>query len=87
MVAEQQYLFQIKAKNPRQEKGMNCEWVTGSCSLPTNPKPKINTENVKEAVKAVEPFGLDLCSGVRTHGRLDSQKLEWFVRNVNSLEF
>jgi gliding motility-associated-like protein len=51
MVAEQQYLFRIKAKSPKQEKGMNCEWVTGLCSLPTNPKPKINTENVKEAVE------------------------------------
>jgi hypothetical protein len=53
MVAEQQYLFQIKARNPRQEKGMNCEWVTGLCSLPTNPKPDINTENLKKAVKII----------------------------------
>ena len=53
MEAGQQYLFPIKARNQKQEKGMNCEWVTGLCSLPTNPKPKINTENVKEAVKII----------------------------------
>jgi phosphoribosylanthranilate isomerase len=31
--------------------------------------------NVAEAVRAVRPFGLDLCSGVRTHGALDQEKL------------
>ncbi len=36
--------------------------------------------NVPEAVRAVEPYGLDVCSGVRTGGRLDEQKLAAFVR-------
>jgi phosphoribosylanthranilate isomerase len=31
--------------------------------------------NVAEAVATVEPFGLDLCSGVRTDHRLDPAKL------------
>lgn len=35
--------------------------------------------NVAEAVRAIEPFGVDVCSGVRTHGRLDEQKLAQFV--------
>ena len=35
--------------------------------------------NVKEAVEAVQPFGLDICSGVRTDGRLDLAKLGAFV--------
>lgn len=34
--------------------------------------------NVSEAVAAVEPFGVDLCSGVRTEGRLDPVKLRAF---------
>jgi phosphoribosylanthranilate isomerase len=34
--------------------------------------------NVAEAVAAVEPFGLDLCSGVRTDDQLDSGKLHAF---------
>ena len=35
--------------------------------------------NVKQAVCEVRPFGLDLCSGVRTNDRLDPAKLDSFV--------
>jgi phosphoribosylanthranilate isomerase len=38
--------------------------------------------NVREAVKAVSPFGLDLCSGVRTDGRLDESKLSSFFQEL-----
>jgi phosphoribosylanthranilate isomerase len=31
--------------------------------------------NVAEAIRTVQPFGVDLCSGVRTDGRLDAKKL------------
>jgi len=31
-------------------------------------------ENVQEAIRHVGPFGLDLCSGVRTNGHLDEDK-------------
>jgi len=34
--------------------------------------------NVGAAIDAVQPFGLDLCSGVRTGGRLDPLKLQAF---------
>jgi phosphoribosylanthranilate isomerase len=30
----------------------------------------------------VRPFGVDLCSGVRTAGRLDREKLEAFIDAV-----
>jgi phosphoribosylanthranilate isomerase len=36
--------------------------------------------NVAQAVRAVSPFGLDVCSGVRTDHRLDEQKLKPFIR-------
>lgn len=36
----------------------------------------ISPENIKEAIDTVQPFGIDLCSGVRTNGKLDLQKLE-----------
>jgi phosphoribosylanthranilate isomerase len=42
----------------------------------------LRPHNVREAMEAVEPFGLDLCSGVRTEGRLDERKLEAFFRAV-----
>jgi phosphoribosylanthranilate isomerase len=35
-------------------------------------------ENVAEAVSTVRPFGLDVCSGVRTNGGLDADKLHGF---------
>jgi phosphoribosylanthranilate isomerase len=38
----------------------------------------IRAENVKEAIETVAPFGLDLCSSVRTNGKLDAWKLEQF---------
>ena len=38
----------------------------------------LRPENVAEAVRRVAPFGLDLCSGVRTGGRLDEAKLAAF---------
>jgi phosphoribosylanthranilate isomerase len=36
--------------------------------------------NVGEAVRRVRPFGVDLCSSVRTEGALSGAKLEAFVR-------
>lgn len=38
----------------------------------------LRADNVRRAVEAVRPFGLDLCSSVRTEGRLDARKLEAF---------
>lgn len=42
----------------------------------------LRPENVQEALDTVQPFGLDVCSGVRTGGRLDPAKLEGFLRAV-----
>lgn len=44
----------------------------------------IRPENVRQAIEAVQPFGLDLCSGVRTNGILDPWKLEQFFAEVNT---
>jgi phosphoribosylanthranilate isomerase len=41
----------------------------------------LNPDNVSAAVEAVEPFGIDVCSGVRTNGKLDEGKMELFMRN------
>lgn len=35
----------------------------------------LNSANAEQAIRAVRPFGLDVCSGVRTDGRLDANKL------------
>jgi phosphoribosylanthranilate isomerase len=42
----------------------------------------LNPENVKEAVIKVKPFGIDVCSGVRTNGKLDEEKLMAFVQTI-----
>ncbi len=43
----------------------------------------LNKQNVAEAIAQVHPFGVDVCSGVRTDGRLDEQELIDFLRQVN----
>ena len=45
----------------------------------------INPENILEAVKFVNPFGIDLCSGVRTNGNLDKVKLSGLFSCLKSL--
>jgi phosphoribosylanthranilate isomerase len=42
----------------------------------------LRAENVAGAVLAVRPFGLDVCSGVRTEGRLDEEKLRHFFARL-----
>jgi len=42
----------------------------------------LNPENVRQAIEEVHPFAVDICSGVRTDGKLDRKKLELFVTNV-----
>lgn len=44
----------------------------------------LKPENVAEAVKQAQPFGVDLCSGVRTDGKLDERKLAAFFEQVNA---
>jgi phosphoribosylanthranilate isomerase len=45
----------------------------------------LNPDNVQQAIDTVRPYGLDLCSGVRTNNQLDPQKLKAFFENINSL--
>lgn len=42
----------------------------------------LRPENVRRALVAVQPFGLDLCSGVRTNDRLDEAKLRAFMAAI-----
>lgn len=44
----------------------------------------LNAENVRAAIEAVQPYGLDLCSGVRSAGKLDPYKLEMFFESVHA---
>jgi len=42
----------------------------------------LNPENVRRAIDEVQPFGIDVCSGVRTNGKLDRKKLSEFFLNA-----
>ena len=44
----------------------------------------LRMHNVAEAIAAVRPHGLDLCTGVRTGGRLDATKLAAFMAAVRA---
>jgi len=43
----------------------------------------LNAANVKQAIETVKPFAVDVCSGVRTRGKLDKSKLNEFIEAVN----
>jgi len=49
--------------------------IRESCGKPLFLAGGLRANNVGDAVAQVEPFGLDICSGVRTDGRLDEAKL------------
>ena len=42
----------------------------------------LNSANVFEAITQVRPYGVDLCTGVRTDDQLDPAKLEAFMSEV-----
>lgn len=44
----------------------------------------LNAGNVSEAIQKVQPYGVDICSGVRTEGKLHKQKLADFISAVQS---
>jgi phosphoribosylanthranilate isomerase len=43
----------------------------------------LTPENVRQAIEEVHPYAVDVCSGVRTNGKLDRQKLELFIINAS----
>lgn len=60
------------------------DWDISAEFVKSSPRPVflaggLNAENVGEAIRRARPFGVDLCSGVRTDGRLDPAKLNAFM--------
>lgn len=58
--------------------------IVESVNVPVYLAGGLKAENVAEAIRQVQPFGVDLCSGVRTNGKLDEGKLTRFFEQVNS---
>lgn len=59
--------------------------IVETCGKPVFLAGGLTVGNVREAIETVLPFGLDLCSGVRTDGKLDLAKLEDFFNAVNAV--
>jgi phosphoribosylanthranilate isomerase len=54
--------------------------VRETVSVPVYLAGGLKAENVAGAIGRVAPFGVDVCSGVRTEGKLDEAKLAAFFR-------
>lgn len=44
----------------------------------------LNPDNIVDAIQAVQPFGVDVCNGVRTNGQLDEVKLSKFFSQISA---
>jgi phosphoribosylanthranilate isomerase len=67
--------------------GRTHDWRVSRSIVEASPAPVflaggLKPENVAEAIESVRPFGLDVCSGVRTNGRLDREKLKRFFAHT-----
>jgi phosphoribosylanthranilate isomerase len=67
--------------------GRRHDWSISVEFVNASPKPVflaggLNAGNVAEAISQVRPFGIDLCSGVRTNGHLDVAKLKAFIQET-----
>lgn len=56
--------------------------IVETCGRPVFLAGGLRADNVADAIAQVQPFGVDLCSGVRTRGKLDRAKLESFFAAV-----
>lgn len=53
--------------------------IVEAVSVPVFLAGGLNAGNVQQAIQQVRPFGVDICSGVRSEGKLDRSKLEAFM--------
>jgi phosphoribosylanthranilate isomerase len=58
--------------------------IRDSIEIPVFLAGGLQSSNVSDAIRVVQPFGVDLCSGVRTNDRLDERKLAAFFDAVTS---
>ena len=69
--------------------GRRLDWavsrrIVEACKKPVWLAGGLNPSNIADAIRTVRPYGVDVCSGVRTSGRLDRGKLEDFFSAVRS---
>ncbi|MEO1142405.1 MAG: phosphoribosylanthranilate isomerase [Pseudomonadota bacterium] len=69
--------------------GRKHDWSISRTFVEASPVPVflaggLTPQNVQLAIESVKPFGVDLCSSVRTNDKLDPEKLAAFMSAVNS---
>jgi phosphoribosylanthranilate isomerase len=67
------------------------DWAVSAAFVQASERPVflaggLSAANVAAAIRQVRPYGLDLCSGVRTDGRLDPVKLAAFIAAVQQAD-
>jgi phosphoribosylanthranilate isomerase len=67
--------------------GQTHDWEISARFVAASPIPVflaggLKPENIADAIRLVRPYAVDLCSGVRTDGRLDAGKLGRFMDAV-----
>jgi phosphoribosylanthranilate isomerase len=68
--------------------GVTHDWSISRQIVELSPVPVflaggLSPENVGEAIQAVRPFGVDVCSSLRPNGSLDSDRLREFVSGAS----
>lgn len=68
------------------------DWAVSAAFVAASPRPVflaggLNAANVGAAIAQVRPFGVDICSAVRTGGALDPVKLEDFFAAVAAADY
>ena len=58
--------------------------IRDAVSIPVFLVGGLTASNVRASIEEVSPFGVDVCSGVRTDGKLDGTKTEDFIRTAQS---
>ncbi len=58
--------------------------ICGSAPVPVFLAGGLRPENVREAIDLVQPYGIDVCTGVRTNGSLDERKISAFFGSIHT---
>ena len=67
--------------------GKTHNWNVSAAIVALSPKPVflaggLNADNVRMAIDLVKPYGVDVCTGVRTNAILDPQKIEELMKSI-----
>ena len=60
--------------------------IKDSVSIPVYLAGGLHKDNIQKAVETVQPYGVDLCSGVRSDGSLNNEKLSAFFQALNNIK-